>query len=110
MTQHELSKAKNPDLRASLHALRCAAELARKTAIQNGTEIVGVRNGRLLRITAEQLRSNTLSESARPPRPLATIEVRSPERVPSSPSSRPTQRAYRAMGYRIAELKENSLL
>ncbi len=62
MTQHELSKAKNPDLRASLAAMQRAAELARKTAIQTGTEIVVVRNGQLVRITAEQLR-NTVSSA-----------------------------------------------
>ncbi len=62
MTQHELSKAKNPDLRGSLAAMQRAAELARKTAIQTGTEIVVVRNGQLVRITAEQLR-NTVSSA-----------------------------------------------
>jgi hypothetical protein len=56
MTQHELSKAKNPDLRTSLLALRRAAELAQTTAIQTGTEIVVVRNGQLVRVSAEQLR------------------------------------------------------
>lgn len=56
MTQHELSRAKNPDLRTSLPAIRRAAELARKTAIQTGTEIVVVRNGELVRVSAEQLR------------------------------------------------------
>jgi hypothetical protein len=57
MTLHELSRAKNPDLRISLLALQRAAELARKTAIQTDTEIVVVRNGKLVRITAEQLRN-----------------------------------------------------
>jgi hypothetical protein len=57
MTLHELSRAKNPDLRISLLALQRAAELARKTAIQTDTEIVVVRDGKLVRITAEQLRN-----------------------------------------------------
>ncbi len=56
MTQQELSKAKNPDLRASLAAMRRAAELARKTAIQTDTEIVIVQDGKPVRITAEELR------------------------------------------------------
>jgi hypothetical protein len=56
MTQQELSKAKNPDLRASLAAMRRAAEMARTTAIQTNTEIVIVRDGKPVRITAEELR------------------------------------------------------
>jgi hypothetical protein len=56
MTQEELSQAKNPDLRASLTAMRRAAELARSTAIQTNTEIVIVRDGKPVRITAEELR------------------------------------------------------
>jgi hypothetical protein len=56
MTRNELSHAKNPDLRASLIALQRAAELARKTAIQTNTEIIVVRDGKLVRIPAEQLR------------------------------------------------------
>jgi len=56
MTQQELSKAKNPDLRASLAAIRRAADLARRTAIQTDTEIVIVKDGKAVRITAEELR------------------------------------------------------
>jgi hypothetical protein len=56
MTQQELLKAKNPDLRASLAAMRRAAEMARTTAIQTNTEIVIVRDGKLVRVTAEELR------------------------------------------------------
>jgi mRNA degradation ribonuclease J1/J2 len=57
MTQQDLSKARNPDLRASLAAMQRAAQLARKTAIQTNTEIVIVQNGKLVRISAEQLRA-----------------------------------------------------
>ncbi len=57
MTQQDLSKARNPDLRASLAAMQRAAELARKTAIQTNTEIVVVQNGKLVRISAAQLRA-----------------------------------------------------
>lgn len=56
MTQQELSKAKNPDLRASLAAMRRAAEMARSTAIQTNTEIVIVKDGKPVRVTAEELR------------------------------------------------------
>lgn len=56
MAQQELSKARNPDLRASLAAMRRAAEMARKTAIQTDTEIVVVKDGKLVRIPADQLR------------------------------------------------------
>ena len=56
MTQQDLSKARNPDLRASLAALQRAAELARQIAVQTDTAIVVVQDGKLLRIPAEQLR------------------------------------------------------
>ena len=56
MTQQELSQAKNPDLRASLAAMRRAAEMARNTAIQTNTEIVIVKDGKPVRIPAEELR------------------------------------------------------
>ena len=56
MTQRDLSQAKNPDLRASLAAMRRAAEMARDTAIQTNTEIVIVKDGKPVRITAEELR------------------------------------------------------
>jgi len=56
MTHQELSKAKNPDLRASLAAMRRAAEMARSTAIQTNTEIVIVKDGKPVRVTAEELR------------------------------------------------------
>ena len=58
MTQQELSKARNPDLRASLAAMRRAAELARQTAMQTNTAIVVVLDGKLVRIPAEQLRQS----------------------------------------------------
>jgi hypothetical protein len=56
MSQRDLSEAKNPDLRASLAAMRRAAEMARTTAIQTNTGIVIVQDGKPVRITAEELR------------------------------------------------------
>lgn len=56
MTSQDLSKAKNPDLRASLAAMRRAASMARRTAIPTNTEIIVVKDGKPMRITAEELR------------------------------------------------------
>ncbi len=56
MTRQDLSSAKNPDLRASLAAMRRAAAMARITAIQTNTEIVIVKDGNPVRVTAEELR------------------------------------------------------
>jgi len=52
----DISEAKDPDMRASMAALQRAALQARKTAIQTGTHLVIVKDGRLLRISAEELR------------------------------------------------------
>lgn len=56
MSVKDISKAKDPDLRASLGALRRASELARKTAIQTGTDLVVVMDGQLVLIQAKTLR------------------------------------------------------
>lgn len=55
MTHKELSQAKDPDLRASLQAMQRAAELARKTAVQTGTDIVIVENQQIVRLSAYML-------------------------------------------------------
>lgn len=55
--QEDLPKARHPDLRGSLAAMRRAAALARKTAIQTDTAIVVVRDGKPVRIPAAELRS-----------------------------------------------------
>lgn len=56
MTPQELFKARNPDLQASLAAMKRAAQLARQTAIQTNTEIVVTQDGRLVCIPAQVLR------------------------------------------------------
>ena len=56
MSRDDLSQAKNPDLRASFAAMKRAAALARKTAIQTDTAIVLVRDGKLVRVSAAELR------------------------------------------------------
>ncbi len=56
MMQNKLSEARNPDLRASLPALQRAAMLARKIAVQTDTEIIVAKDGKLVRISAAELR------------------------------------------------------
>ena len=67
MNNKDISTAKDPDLRSSLAALQRAALSARQTAIQTGTNIVVVQNGRLEFIDAATLREqmqNTNPEEA----------------------------------------------
>lgn len=56
MTQHELTQAKDPDLKASLQAIRRAAAQARKIAMQTDTGIVIVQDKKLIHISAEELK------------------------------------------------------
>jgi hypothetical protein len=56
MINNDISNAKDPDLRNALAALRRATLMARKTAIQTGTNIVVVKDGRMIRISADELR------------------------------------------------------
>lgn len=56
MSKTDLSCARNPDLRASLAGMKRAAALARQTAIQTNTEIVLVRDGKPVRVSAAELR------------------------------------------------------
>ena len=57
MKPHDISNARDPDMRAALAALRRAAQLARKTAIQTDTDLVVVRDGHTVRIPAKALRA-----------------------------------------------------
>jgi len=54
-----ITEAKDPDLRASVAAMRRAAALARETAIRTDTDLVVVKNGQLVRIPAEVLRTTS---------------------------------------------------
>lgn len=63
MNANDISNAKDPDLRASLDALRRAAQQARKTAIQTETNLVIVKNGQLQRISADELRQQEKTEA-----------------------------------------------
>jgi len=67
MDPRDISQAKDPDLRSSLTALRRASELARKVAIQSNTDLVVVRDGRLVHIEAKTLRQQTPTENLSTP-------------------------------------------
>ena len=56
MKMRNIATAKNPDLRASAGALLRAARLARQTAIQTNTNLIIVKDGKLIRIPALSLR------------------------------------------------------
>jgi hypothetical protein len=56
MNTKDIANAKDPDVRASLEALKRAALMARQTAIQTDTELVIMKNGTLQRISAKELR------------------------------------------------------
>lgn len=62
MNANDISNAKDPDLRASLGALRRAAQQARKTAIQTETNLVIVKDGRMQRISADELRQQAQAQ------------------------------------------------
>ncbi len=57
MKSKSITEAKNPDLRASVAAMRRPSVLARETAIRTGTNLVVVKDGRLTRIPAQVLRA-----------------------------------------------------
>jgi hypothetical protein len=52
----DIAEAKDPDLRASFAAMQRAAEDARRTAIETGTDLIVVKDGKLTRIPAKDLR------------------------------------------------------
>ena len=56
MSPKDISKAKNPDMRGALAAMQRAAESARQIAIQTNTAIVQVKDGKPVRVTADELR------------------------------------------------------
>jgi hypothetical protein len=58
MKTKNITEAKDPDLRASGAAMHRAAELARTTAIQTGTHIVIVKDGKLTHVPAQTLRAS----------------------------------------------------
>ena len=71
MNTNDISNAKDPDLRASLGALRRAAQQARKTAIQTETDLVIVKDGRMQRISPEELRQQAKAATRAQEKPQA---------------------------------------
>jgi hypothetical protein len=66
MKTNDITKAKDPALRGSLNALQRSAAAARKVAIQTDTHLVIVKDGKLLRLSAEELRHNQEGNEAKP--------------------------------------------
>lgn len=66
MNTNDLAKAKDPDVRAALGALRRAAQMARKTAIQTDTHLVIMKDGRIQRIAASELVLQETSKTNQP--------------------------------------------
>jgi len=56
MNQGELFKAKDKDLVNSMAAMKRAAAMARKAAVQTDTAIVVVQGKQIVRVTADNLR------------------------------------------------------
>jgi len=71
MNANDISNAKDPDLRASLGALRRASQQARKTAIQTETDLVIVKDGRMQRISPEELRQQVEAATRAQEKPQA---------------------------------------
>lgn len=66
MKTNDITKARDPALRGSLNALRRAAAAARQVAIQTDTALVIVKNGQLLRVSAEALRQESAEKVTKP--------------------------------------------
>lgn len=64
MRSADISKARSAELRGSLAAMQRAAEEARRIAIQTNTAIVVVKDGKIVRIPAEELRQEAASLEA----------------------------------------------
>ena len=64
MKTKDISEAKDPDLRASVVAMRRAAQMARETAIRTDTDLVVMKNGQIIRIPAQVLRAEASEKSA----------------------------------------------
>ena len=56
MSEKSHNDSVDQEIRDAMNAMQRAAELARKTAIQTETAIVIVRDGKHVRVTAEELR------------------------------------------------------
>jgi hypothetical protein len=63
MTKHELFRAKDQDLIASVDAIKRAAALARKVAMQTGTAIVVSKNEQIIWRTAAELQAENKADA-----------------------------------------------
>lgn len=59
-----LSEAQDPDLRASYAAMLRAARMAREIAIQTNTAIIVKKDGKIVRITADELRREAQNDAS----------------------------------------------
>lgn len=66
MKTNDITKAKNTALRGSLNALQRAAGEARKLAIQTNTFLVIVKDGKLLRVSPDELRQSAADTTPKP--------------------------------------------
>jgi hypothetical protein len=57
VTQKPLAQARDKDIPASWVAVQRAARMAREQAVRTNTAIVVIRDNKLMRITADELRS-----------------------------------------------------
>jgi hypothetical protein len=57
MIEQELSMAKDKSLAGALAAMRRAARVARELAVRTGTAIIVLRDGKLVRVSADELRA-----------------------------------------------------
>ena len=64
MNPKDISSARNPDQRAPLVAMQRAAQMARQIAIQTNTAIILHQDGKMVRITANQLRAQDSAGSS----------------------------------------------
>jgi hypothetical protein len=56
MKAQDINQAKSAELRGSMAAMKRAARMARETAIQTNTNLVVVRNGKVIKIPPDELR------------------------------------------------------
>jgi hypothetical protein len=67
MMRPDISTAKDPDLRTAMAALLRAGALARKAAIDAGTDLVIFKDGKLILVEAKMLRRQSQAETAPAP-------------------------------------------
>lgn len=64
MTTNDITKAKDPAMRGALNALIRAAAEARKIAIQTNTHLVIYKDGKIQRLSPEELRQQDKTKDA----------------------------------------------